>query len=248
MSFALVVVTLATLLAWFTSASSGRTLAAGGFSDSLHLIDFTNADYYHPLDARQLGPVPTQCDSICNPVTASLGANCTAVQCCTDSFEEQVFQCFTCLEDGLGETNFTQPQSTIDAFYNACTALGFSLPILTFPGQSVNRPLSSLLTSASPTDTLSLSQSATLSQSTTLSQFTISQTTDTATLVNPFATISQTAITSLPSPSTTQPSTTTTSPSTSPSITHVINSGRRIEGRIQLPIWIPAMGTLILVF
>ena len=116
------------------------------------------------------------------------------------------------------------------AFYNACTSLGFSLPILTFPGQSVNRPLSSLMTTASATSSLSIPQS------------TISQTTGTGTtLVNPFATISQTAITSL----TTQPSTTTAiSSSTSPSATHITNSGRKIEGRIQLLLWILAMGSV----
>ena len=74
MSFAFVV-TLAVFLTWFTS-TSGDTLAHGGFSDSLHLIDFTNVGHHHPLDTRQLGtgPIPTQCDSICNPVINSLGA------------------------------------------------------------------------------------------------------------------------------------------------------------------------------
>ena len=79
MTFAFeLVVTLAAFLA-FTSAS-GYTLADGGFSDSLHLVYFTNVNHHHPLDARQLGqgPIPTPCDSICNPVLASLGAVSTS--------------------------------------------------------------------------------------------------------------------------------------------------------------------------
>jgi hypothetical protein len=68
------VISLAALLARFPSAF-GYTLADGGFSDSLHLIDFTNVDH-HPLDIRQLGqgPIPSQCSSICDPVSASLNA------------------------------------------------------------------------------------------------------------------------------------------------------------------------------
>jgi hypothetical protein len=56
----------------------GYVLADGGFSDSL--IDFTIftnvRGHHHPLGVRQLGQgtIPTQCDSICNPVIASLSA------------------------------------------------------------------------------------------------------------------------------------------------------------------------------
>jgi len=115
--------------------------------------------------------------------------------------------------------------------YNSCTELGYQLPILTFPGQDANRPLSSL-----PSSAISTSRSR-------------SQTTGT-TLVNPFATISQTAITSLPGPlTTTEPSTTpTTESTTTSSPTATTSSGKKIIGGTALRAWVQVMEILVVCF
>lgn len=88
------------------------------------------------LKTRQTTPpnVPQQCQSTCNavlnvlanvrtikspsPVLFSPDAHviqtCNISQCCTNSFLQGLFDCYTCLAGVVGNTNFTADQASVD--------------------------------------------------------------------------------------------------------------------------------------
>lgn len=184
---------------------------------------------YSLLDVRQTGNpnLPPQCQSTCNPVLSAINSNCPRSQCCTASFEQQLFDCFTCLANAASSSNFTTAQATVDELYDACATLGVSLPVLTFPGENPNRPLSSV--SGSAFSTASSTSSSFTSSTSHISQTTISS------LASPIPTISQSTVTALPS-STPLPA----APSTSRS------SARKPEGVVDLRMMMMMMiGSLI---
>lgn len=110
--------------------------------------------------------------------------------------------------------------------YDACATLGVSLPVLTFPGENPNRPLSSV--SGSAFSTASSTSSSFTSSTSHISQTTISS------LASPIPTISQSTVTALPS-STPLPA----APSTSRS------SARKPEGVVDLRMMMMMIGSLI---
>ena len=118
------------------------------------------------------------------------------------------------------------------ALYDACAALGVSLPKLTFPGQDPNRPLSSV--SGSPSSTQSPSQSqSTQSESTSRASQSV-----VTTLTSPFPTISQSTVTSLPA-STVLPNVTAATSTTTRS------SASRSAGSMDLRVVLVTMGSLV---
>jgi len=95
----------------------------------------------YPFQSRQ---TPT-CDSRCTPIIGTVASNnCTPSECCSESFENEYFNCFVCVASVVDLTDYTEPQSNIDLLYDECANLGLRIPVLTFPGQNPNRTLSSV--------------------------------------------------------------------------------------------------------
>jgi len=150
---------------------------------------------------------PPQCVTICNPVNNVIDSpqGCSPSACCTSSFENSYYNCFLCAEAAANDTDFTEAQMVLDDLYNSCASAGIMIPVLTFPGQNANQPLSSVvLPMSTVSNTASLS-----SQSITQSTFSIS------TSSGPSSTLSQSNV-NTPSPSTaTSVNTPTPSPTSS---------------------------------
>ncbi|KIM42931.1 hypothetical protein M413DRAFT_26892 [Hebeloma cylindrosporum] len=114
--------------------------------------------------ARQTGggtgipQVPSQCQSICNPVNTVISAGCTPSSCCQASFEMAYFNCFLCVGQASGLTDYTEIQTVLDEVVNECALIGNDLPKLTFPGQNPNRTLSAVPNLPSSTGTASTSR------------------------------------------------------------------------------------------
>lgn len=174
------------------------------------------------LGARQATPnVPPECGAVCAPVVTI--NSCTPSECCTASYEQQLYDCFACIVTTGGSSNYTIAQATVDGLYNACAGQGLTIPILTFPGQDPGRPVSSISGAAAPTST----ESQTSSQSVVTSLSAPLSTT---------APVSQSTVTSLPS-TTALPSVASSSPTT--------NSARKMEGSVDLHIPLMMIGSLI---
>ncbi|PPR03329.1 hypothetical protein CVT24_012605 [Panaeolus cyanescens] len=141
--------------------------------------------------------VPSQCKSTCDPINTILSTGCRPQQCCTESFTKGYFDCFECVADSVGLTDFTDAQTIVDGIITTCAARGISLPVLTFPGQNPSRTLATV----APPST----------SNPTTSRTTISNTGDvTSTPDSSTTRISQSTVTSLPTPTTPAPSPATT--------------------------------------
>ncbi|EDR05008.1 uncharacterized protein LACBIDRAFT_294917 [Laccaria bicolor S238N-H82] len=114
------------------------------------------------LEARQTSTVPSvpsQCESVCDPVNTVLESGCTPSQCyCTTSFESGIYDCFVCVGTATNTTDYTQEQQELDTIVQLCAANGVTLPELTFPGSS-----SSTSSSSTRQQTVITSLTATLS-------------------------------------------------------------------------------------
>jgi hypothetical protein len=104
----------------------------------LGAVNLANRVAHGLLDARQAPNttinLPQECQSTCNPVLTAINnvrllahrstaddddvhnlmQVCTPSQCCTSSFEQQLFNCFTCLVNVTGSSNYTTGQNTVD--------------------------------------------------------------------------------------------------------------------------------------
>ncbi|KAJ6543910.1 hypothetical protein B0H19DRAFT_1267223 [Mycena capillaripes] len=100
----------------------------------------------HSFGARSLTNIPEACQGGCAPFAQFLaGASCPVTQCCSDIFEIGYFSCFLCVGNATKAADFTLAQEYVDIVITSCGTEGFSLPILTFPGQNPDRTLASAL-------------------------------------------------------------------------------------------------------
>ncbi|KAF9076695.1 hypothetical protein BDP27DRAFT_1313754 [Rhodocollybia butyracea] len=138
------------------------------------------------LSARQI-VVPPQCDSEC--LVISMLAGCAPQECCTDMVVRNLTQCFECVGNASGTTNYSSPQSTIDALFLDCAEEGLNITDPTLPGQNPNRTLSALPSTIS-SDSSSLHQSTVTALSLPFSQITITalSTSSTASSTSPAST------------------------------------------------------------
>ncbi|KAJ3996891.1 hypothetical protein F5050DRAFT_1756133 [Lentinula boryana] len=95
------------------------------------------------LNPRQTDSnIPTQCQSICDPVVSLIDTGCTVQGCCTNTFIRNLTSCFECAGNITQTTNYSIPQSTIDELVEDCASGGFNITDPTLPGQNPNRTLS----------------------------------------------------------------------------------------------------------
>ncbi|KAE9399125.1 hypothetical protein BT96DRAFT_1019732 [Gymnopus androsaceus JB14] len=149
------------------------------------------------MPAKQ-SSLPTQCQSICNPVVTILNGNCTPLQeCCTDAFIGNLTACYECVGNATSVSNYSVPQTSLDQLAVECAEEGLTIDDPTLPGQNPNRTVSGL-----PTSSGSAAGSSTSSflQSTITSGFTAPT----------FTQSTVTALTSATSPSATSPTASTT--------------------------------------
>ncbi|KAJ7667522.1 hypothetical protein DFH06DRAFT_1322122 [Mycena polygramma] len=71
--------------------------------------------------------------------------SCPVTQCCSDAFESGYFECYKCVGTAMNVTDFTLAQEYVDVVITSCKTEGFTLPVLTLPGQDPNRALASAL-------------------------------------------------------------------------------------------------------
>ncbi|KAJ3930676.1 MAG: hypothetical protein NXY57DRAFT_1010939 [Lentinula lateritia] len=156
------------------------------------------------LNSRQTDPnIPTQCQSICDPIVSLIDTGCTPQECCTNVFVGNLTDCFECVGNITQTTNYSLPQSDIDGLVEDCASEGLNITDPTLPGQNPNRTLTTLVPSSTPN----------VSSSSSFHQSTIT----TISLATP--TFTQNTITSLSSLSTSSsvPTSSTTSVSASTS-------------------------------
>ncbi|KAJ6516393.1 hypothetical protein C8R45DRAFT_243268 [Mycena sanguinolenta] len=130
------------------------TLAVGALSvlqtETVHAAGITAVRRIPGLrarvGARDLPIIPTTCQDGCSPFQPFLtGATCPAAQCCTTAFDIGYADCFTCVGNATGATDFTIAQEYVDVLITSCLTEGFTIPVLTLPGQNPNRTLVSAL-------------------------------------------------------------------------------------------------------
>ncbi|KAJ7367805.1 hypothetical protein DFH08DRAFT_6094 [Mycena albidolilacea] len=96
--------------------------------------------------ARDLPVIPTACQVGCAPFAPFFGGeSCPVTQCCSTLFEAGYFECFKCVGTSTNATDFSVAQEYVDVLMTSCIAEGFTLPVLTLPGQNPNRTLVSAL-------------------------------------------------------------------------------------------------------
>ncbi|KAJ3842603.1 hypothetical protein F5878DRAFT_377614 [Lentinula raphanica] len=154
------------------------------------------------------GDIPTQCQSICDPVISLIDTGCTIQACCTNTFIQNLTSCYECVGNLSQTTNYSIPQSTIDGVVEDCASVGLNITDPTLPGQNASRTLSSLHGSSTPV----VNQTTITALSLTTSTFT--QSTITSVNLTTPTSSSQNAPTSSSESSSTSPIG-TTSPSTS---------------------------------
>ncbi|KIK55383.1 hypothetical protein GYMLUDRAFT_47938 [Collybiopsis luxurians FD-317 M1] len=106
---------------------------------------------FRVISIRQDSDIPTQCQSICDPVVSPLeDGTCTATPsvCCTNTFIQNLAGCFECVGNLSGTTNYSVPQTTVDAIFEECALEGINITDPTLPGQNSHRTLSGLPTSS----------------------------------------------------------------------------------------------------
>ncbi|KAJ3887304.1 hypothetical protein GG344DRAFT_55930 [Lentinula edodes] len=103
-----------------------------------------------PLNSRQTDPnIPTQCQSICDPIVSLIDTGCTPQECCTNAFVGNLTICFECVGNITQTTNYSLPQSDIDGtFLVQCASEGLNITDTTLPGQNPNRTLTTLAPSS----------------------------------------------------------------------------------------------------
>ncbi|KAJ7163822.1 hypothetical protein C8R43DRAFT_988817 [Mycena crocata] len=100
------------------------------------------------LSRRSPPDIPKACQAGCAPFAPFMnGASCPVTQCCSMLFEAGYFECFQCVGTSTHSTDFSIAQEYVDVLTTSCRAEGFTLPVLTLPGQNPNRPLVSTLPS-----------------------------------------------------------------------------------------------------
>ncbi|KAJ7265907.1 hypothetical protein B0H12DRAFT_1100073, partial [Mycena haematopus] len=98
------------------------------------------------LGARDLPVIPATCQADCAPFAPFLnGATCPATDCCSPAFDFGYADCFACVGNATHATDFSIAQEYVDVLITSCLAEGFTLPVLTLPGQNPNRTLFSAL-------------------------------------------------------------------------------------------------------
>ncbi|KIK55384.1 hypothetical protein GYMLUDRAFT_843745 [Collybiopsis luxurians FD-317 M1] len=104
---------------------------------------------FRVIGIRQSSDIPTQCQSSCDPVLPPLeNESCTPSVCCNNPFIQNLTSCFECVGNLSGTTNYSAPQATVDAIFEACAAVGINVSDPTLPGQNSHRSLSGLPTSS----------------------------------------------------------------------------------------------------
>ncbi|KAF7354877.1 hypothetical protein MSAN_01402200 [Mycena sanguinolenta] len=82
------------------------------------------------VGARDLPIIPTACQDDCSPFQPFLtGAQCPAAQCCTAAFDIGYADCFTCVGNATGATDFTIAQEYVDVLITSCMAENFAIPV-----------------------------------------------------------------------------------------------------------------------
>ncbi|KAF7331641.1 hypothetical protein MKEN_00043800 [Mycena kentingensis (nom. inval.)] len=95
---------------------------------------------------RGLDEIPTVCADECAPFSLFLhGDACRVTECCSSAFEEGYFGCFMCVGTAQNATDFSFAQKYVNVVITACASEGFTLPVLSLPGQDPNRTLSTEL-------------------------------------------------------------------------------------------------------
>ncbi|KAJ7047842.1 hypothetical protein C8F04DRAFT_1247447 [Mycena alexandri] len=92
------------------------------------------------LRARSLPVIPKTCQTGCAPFAPFFdGAACAITQCCSAIFQTGYFDCFLCVGNATGATDYTIAQDYVDVLTTSCIAENFTLPLLSLPGQDPNR-------------------------------------------------------------------------------------------------------------
>nr|GAT46154.1 predicted protein [Mycena chlorophos] len=95
---------------------------------------------------RGLTDIPSTCSTDCAPFEPFLdGQTCPVTQCCSGAFETAYADCFKCVGVAINATDYTLAQEYVDVVNTACAAEGYTLPVVTLPGQNPNRTLASAL-------------------------------------------------------------------------------------------------------
>ncbi|KAF7313431.1 hypothetical protein HMN09_00499000 [Mycena chlorophos] len=95
---------------------------------------------------RGLTDIPSTCSTDCAPFEPFLdGQTCPVTQCCSGAFETAYGDCFKCVGVAINATDYTLAQEYVDVVNTACAAEGYTLPVVTLPGQNPNRTLASAL-------------------------------------------------------------------------------------------------------
>ncbi|KAJ7727921.1 hypothetical protein B0H16DRAFT_1589734 [Mycena metata] len=98
------------------------------------------------LRARSLPVIPKTCQTDCAPFGPFFdGAACAVTQCCSAVFQMAYFDCFLCVGNATGATDYTIAQDYVDVLTTSCIAENFTLPLLSLPGQDPNRTPTSVL-------------------------------------------------------------------------------------------------------
>ncbi|KIK55382.1 hypothetical protein GYMLUDRAFT_47937 [Collybiopsis luxurians FD-317 M1] len=98
-----------------------------------------NSDHgpFRMISARQdLSDVPAQCQSTCNQSLGALlqGGPCFANQtvCCTNTFVQNLANCYECVENLSGTPDDTLPQSSVNETIAQCALVGINITEPTF--------------------------------------------------------------------------------------------------------------------
>ncbi|KAJ7067882.1 hypothetical protein C8F01DRAFT_1116100 [Mycena amicta] len=95
---------------------------------------------------RDLTQIPTACLPECSPFSPFLqGATCAVTECCSVVFETGYFDCFQCVGTSVNASDYSLAQTYVDVVNTACASEGFTLPVLSLPGQNPNRTLATAL-------------------------------------------------------------------------------------------------------
>ncbi|KAG1767721.1 hypothetical protein EV702DRAFT_1146237 [Suillus placidus] len=84
------------------------------------------------------GYVPSQCTSICDPVSNEVNAVSQSLPCLSTTT-------VMCVGTALNATDYTHAQVDLDQLYVSCFDYGYTLKELTLPGQNPSRTLSTSL-------------------------------------------------------------------------------------------------------
>ncbi|KAF8814425.1 hypothetical protein BYT27DRAFT_7082269 [Phlegmacium glaucopus] len=157
-------------------------VAAGTLTGLTARINLGSADLFQRRQTTSINvQVPPECESTCSPVISFITANnCPPLQCCSSSFETSYSACIMCLANALNMTDYSTAQSLVDTLYEQCLNNGIQLPVLTYPGQNPNRPLSSIFQPSSLNSQITLPFSPDPSDS--ITQVTISALTASTTI------------------------------------------------------------------